>query len=696
MDIFWFLGLILAFYLITRLSTRVHDLERQLKTNIRPVQPQQAVSTAPSIAVAQSPHISAPLPQPSATTAPGSPEVTAGSVFIAWLKEDWLLKMGALLLLMGVGWFITYAFIHNWIGPAGRIAIGVALGLLVMLLGKMRLSRFVQQGEIFMVLGATTILLTLYAARSIYDFFTPALALGMMFAVAAIVAVVSVYENRNALATSSLVMALAAPLFVHAPEVNYIGLFMYIIAVVLGTMWVVALRHQRILVSLALIGTWLYSAASFVGVTHSPATEQQFLYVLACISALIFFVGSVISNSKSDRESDEFDVVSSLGVGSFVWLWGTMALPIEQQSWALVVWALVFMSGALYAYAMTKRPAPLYLYGGVSAVLIGIALALELDGAVLTIAWTLEAAILVALSLVMTKKIQTAQFASIVFAAPVLRSFLHIEWWTKASTSDAVALGVLALACMVVGYLFYHYRNHGEGAKEMSAFFSILGAVYLALALAAKLDGAMLTIAWSLEAALCALVVYAITLEKSIAQGASIAFIVPILASFGQITSPSWEVGIFHESALALVLLAVFLLAVGALLRGHDGVEDLLSKSVDGGTILMVLASIYAGVLIWLSSPTFFGAAFAVMGSLIVYTLYGLFFYMRGRMHDHAESRAYGGIVLGLVIARLLIVDVWNMELSGRIVTFLLVGALLMTTAFVGRSKEETRQIPEA
>jgi len=42
------------------------------------------------------------------------------SVVINWLKTDWPMKLGALMLLIGIGWATTYAFMNNLIGPYGK------------------------------------------------------------------------------------------------------------------------------------------------------------------------------------------------------------------------------------------------------------------------------------------------------------------------------------------------------------------------------------------------------------------------------------------------------------------------------------------------------------------------------------------------------------------------------------------------
>ena len=111
-----------------------------------------------------------------------------------WIKEDWLLKLGALLLLIGFGWLVTYAFLNNWIGPMGRIAMGIIAGVAILALGSWRIQSQSHQGKIFLLLGSTVILLTVFAAREIYGYFTPLTALITMFLSTAYVAFVGVKQ----------------------------------------------------------------------------------------------------------------------------------------------------------------------------------------------------------------------------------------------------------------------------------------------------------------------------------------------------------------------------------------------------------------------------------------------------------------------------------------------------------------------
>ncbi|HPN89692.1 MAG TPA: DUF2339 domain-containing protein, partial [Candidatus Paceibacterota bacterium] len=215
---------------------------------------------------------------------------TMSQKFIGWLKEDWLLKLGALLLLIGFGWLTTYAFLNDWIGPMGRIALGVIAGSIFILLGYWRIKKYLAQGGIFLVLGSTTILLTIFAARTVYGFFTPLSALIVMFLSTAFVALASVKYNSRALSLLSLTLAGIAPLLTKSPATDHVGLFAYLFVVILGAIWIVALTGQRELTVASLIIVSAYSAPHLLSPFSFPLVDTQTLLLFAYAFATLFFL----------------------------------------------------------------------------------------------------------------------------------------------------------------------------------------------------------------------------------------------------------------------------------------------------------------------------------------------------------------------------------------------------------------------
>src|SRR3984885_13346460 len=76
-----------------------------------------------------------PPPLPPALTKP-EPEKGISGVNSAELAvgQKWLLGIGVLILIIGIGFFLKYAFDQEWIGPSVRISMGF-LGGVVLLLG---------------------------------------------------------------------------------------------------------------------------------------------------------------------------------------------------------------------------------------------------------------------------------------------------------------------------------------------------------------------------------------------------------------------------------------------------------------------------------------------------------------------------------------------------------------------------------
>src|SRR3989344_4837118 len=418
--------------------------------------------------------------------------------FVTWIKEDWLMKLGALLLLIGFGWFATYAFLNNWIGPMGRIMLGIVAGSLILILGLWRIQKFLHQGGVFLVLGSTTILLTIFAAREIYSFFTPLSALGIMFLSTAFVAFASVKYNSKSLSLASLILAGVAPLLTNSPATDYIGLFSYLLVVILGAIWIVSITGQRELTAAALI---------------------------------------------------------------------------------------LFSVGAFLIFKITKRREPFYTYVGIGVAMLAAATAAELEGATLTIAYTLE--------------------------------------------------------CGVISLLVYY----------------LLRDIRIALRMSILLVG-------------------------------------PMLLAFGSMTSRAWMTSAINDDFFVLLILASVLTGLGYFFffRIKDPAE---TEELQFSSALLILGSVYAYVLLWLSlhAALIKNYDFATMISLVIYTLIGLIAYFFGMKQEWRTLRFYGGILIGFVVGRMILVEVWNMELTGRIITFFIIGTLLVSTAFLGRKKEVQKEI---
>jgi uncharacterized membrane protein len=499
--------------------------------------------------------------------------------FVKWIKENWLLKLGALLLLIGLGWFVSYAFLNNWIGPVGRITLGLFIGTSILALGFWRMRSFLTQGSVFVILGATTILLTTYASRAIYDFFTPLSALGLMLAACALVAFTSGVYNRKQLAVASVLMAGIAPMFTHSATTDYVSLFWYLLVVIIGAIWIVVWRDFREVVTTALVVVGLYSAPLLL---HVQSADLSTLLLFAYAFAAIFYISHTSGLVRLKGDTVPTDLITAVLNALLLIAWIYVAAEKDWQSLIVSVWAVAFVFGA---YAVFRA----------------------------------------------------------------------------------------------------------SGRREAIVLYSAIGVGYIAAATAMQLHGEVLTIAFTLEAAAVSMSIYILSRDIAAAQRAALLLIVPGLLTLQSFVAREWLVGVFNKHFFVLAVFASTLFILGEIFR-----EDTRSASMPdvrkGNAWLFILASVYAYILLWLSLHAALpqNSDTATMGALIIYTLIGIATYLYGLEKGSYVLKTYGGILLALVVGRLLIVDVWQMQLTGRIITFCLIGALLMSTAFLGRKKKDT------
>lgn len=559
-----FFGLVIEIVLVLvvlNLRARVIDLEGKASSQRDRTLP-EAPDTKPDFS---------PAPVAVAVT-----EAAAPSAFRVWLAEDWLLKLGASLLIIGFGWVVRYAFLNNLIGPVGRISLGIAAGIAFLVFGFWRMKNYVNQGGVFLVLGSTVVILTVFAARYVYDFFTPLTALGIMFLSSAVVGLASVKYKSSPLAVISIVLAGIVPLLTHSPVNDIIGLFTYLIVVVLGTLWITALTGKRDLLAVALAVVSCYSAPVWTG---AWADERPVLMLFAYAFTAIFFMANAagIIHAKDEKSVSSDATIAGLN-GVFLLLWVMTGVGAEWQSLVFAAWAGVFAVGGYALFVATQKRAAFYSFAGVGAMLVAAATSAEAHGATLTIAYAVEAGLLSCISYLVLRDVRVAE-----------------------------KIGLL--------------------------------------------------------------------------------LVVPMALSMGSLDSYAWRSGFLHENFFVLLVLGMVLCGVGLFLKANDG-EESQGKNARLYHVALIFGSLYFYALLWLSLHA--GGAYqdvATIACLVIYALIGVIAYVWGRA-EGSMLRTYGAWLLIAVALRLFIIDVWTMELTGRIATFFVVGALMMSTVFIGKNKK--------
>ena len=237
------IGLVRSFRLqsdIRRLTDRIERLETlTTPPGGRPARPPAAAHEPDDRVV--------PPPPPVVTRRPAAPYVpppplTAPAVDIEAIGGRWLQHAGLVVLVLGVAFFLRYAFDRQWLPPAVRLALGGIAGV-AMATGGLRLSQtYRAYGLLTSGAGAAVLYLSVYAGLNLYFLLGPALAFTLLVVITAVVAWVADRTDAMALGFMAVCGGFATPFLVGGSTDQQLTLFSYVGLLVAATMY---LSHRR-------------------------------------------------------------------------------------------------------------------------------------------------------------------------------------------------------------------------------------------------------------------------------------------------------------------------------------------------------------------------------------------------------------------------------------------------------------------
>lgn len=180
---------------------------------------------------------------------PATPEPQKRVLLPKWWEEEWemlvggklLNRIGAIALILGIGFFLKYAFDHDWISEPIRLVIGMMVGGLMLWLGaytrKKGLPVFAQGA---VGVGIAVMYLTVYAADNFYGLVSPVVAVIWMSGVTLLAFQQAI--SYNSLATSWIAWFGGAwtPFLFSAEPTTPLGFYLYFTlftATVLAILW---------------------------------------------------------------------------------------------------------------------------------------------------------------------------------------------------------------------------------------------------------------------------------------------------------------------------------------------------------------------------------------------------------------------------------------------------------------------------
>lgn len=389
----------------------------------------------------------------------------------AKIGGTWLNRIGVLAFILGVAFFLKYAFDNNWIGPAGRVALGLTAGLALLTGGefaqKKRYEKFAQgiTGG-----GIAILYLSIFAAFNFYQLIPQIPAFALMILVTATAVLLAVRYNSPATAVLGVIGGFLTPFLLSTGKVNVFGLFTYLALLDLGILATAYFKNWRLLNYLSFVFTeliiisWLFDASA-----HEVWTRQAVFTVFFLIFAFLSFFYNIIHR----KETEPADLaLIFLNAGLFFGLsYGNLETDYKAfMGFFAVMMAVVYFSLGWLTIKVNKEDKNLTLiFLGVALIFLTLAIPIQLTGSWITVAWAVEGAVLLWIGL-KTGSVRTRYGALIIYVLTLCRligydtteswhNFISSEQWGHTIylmflNFKTLAFVVGIAACLAGAYLY--------------------------------------------------------------------------------------------------------------------------------------------------------------------------------------------------------------------------------------------------
>ncbi|MFM8931003.1 MAG: DUF2339 domain-containing protein, partial [Gemmataceae bacterium] len=218
------------------------------------------------------------------------------------VASTWLLRLGVLILVMGMGFFLKYSIDHDYIGPIGRVGLVILAGVAQIVLGT-RLSgnTFRPFGLGMIGSGIATLYFAVYAAHHFHQLIDPGPAFALMIIVTAFSGALAVRHNAMIVAVLGVLGGYGTPVMLSTGEVNLPGLFTYQLLLGCGVLGISAWKKWNLLSYLS----FLCNYGLFFGAMRSYDANQfwQVMPFLAGFFALfstMVFIFNLMTRTRSN------------------------------------------------------------------------------------------------------------------------------------------------------------------------------------------------------------------------------------------------------------------------------------------------------------------------------------------------------------------------------------------------------------
>lgn len=623
-----------------------------------------------------------------------------------FIGENLFGKIGILVFVIGVGFFVKYAIDKDWINETLRTVLGFLTGSALLVVAE-RLQKKYRTFSSLLAGGAFAVFyLTVAIAFHFYHLFPQTVAFIILIVITLFMSILSVLYDRRELAIISLVGGFLTPFIVSSGDGNYMVLFTYISILNLGMFGLSIYKKWGELPVIAFVFTYLVMGLFLLtGYSTGTAIISVHLFAFATLFYFIFLL-PILSILRIEAIKKNRGLLLVIITNNFIYLLlgilflRNMELAFKSEGLLSLFIAIINLVLVIWL-RMSKKDYKFLIYAMLGLVLtfVSITIPIQLDGNYITLFWAAEMVLL--LWLYVKSKIWIYERATLVLMGLTLISYLMdvSAVILSSSSSDTVFLNssfatslFVGLAAGAFALMMGHYRSLFSESRCLRyvpwnpvmlltsaaiLYYTFMAEFSLHLAGATR-SGMMLVF----TSAAILILSYAFKKRFPIEQCT-----IPYLAGLG-INVLIYAINIWGDQWAHMSLSPVLLrwLAAAFIIVNLYYVARQYYTIIGLKTHFTVYLNVLALLLwltmvrsfLWQAGVEDFDAGFSVSLSIAGFVQMALGM----RLHQKV-LRIISLSTFGIVLLKLILKDLWAMPTIGKIIVFIILGLILLVLSFL-------------
>ncbi len=389
-----------------------------------------------------------------------------------FIGENLIPKIAIAVLVLGIGFFVKFAIDKEWINEAGRVAIGLLSGGVLVAIAHRLRKKYQTFSSILVGGGLAVFYFTITLAFQEYDLFPQTVAFIIMLIITSFAVILSITYDRTELAVLAILGGFASPLLVSTGGGNYKVLFGYITILNIGMLVLAYFKKWNIVnivcyvCTILLYGAWLIN--EFLEYESIPFTGA---FVFATVFYVLFFFMNIINNLKENQKFTALEIIVLVSNSFLYYATGMAILNEYHPELRGLFTACLGVFNFIFAILLYKRKKVdtnlIYLLIGLVLTYVSLIAPVQLKGNHITLFWAAETVLL--LWLAQMSKLKLLHVSSIIVLVLMLGSLI-MDWEQLYLSTESAAImplllnkafvtGIISFAALVMSILMLQRKN---------------------------------------------------------------------------------------------------------------------------------------------------------------------------------------------------------------------------------------------